>query len=328
MYTEREYKFISALFRLLKGEHKDYLELKDFIKTKFRPISNKEAFEMAYLYDKNWSEQGFSKDQEDVNKMSYEEYKNTMPWQVRAVMSITDDEDPDNYEFDGNNEVEHDGTTYRIFESYDDLEATAEDGSIVDDICSDSDPDPEYIYITDTDRRILAGEEADSRVDNMDDDEIISEMDLEDTLEEFESYNEKKEKLKELEQEFHDAETEEESERIQSQIEELESEIEDMGVSGTREEIIESAKEELRSTYYDQIYDELEDPVQYFVIDHGYYADLSELIENGPVQYDCDRFKEDYIRNADTESLVFAAGYSEWNEVQTEDHGYVYVVWY
>lgn len=331
--TEKEIKFLNFLYKKLGGKHLDTLEVAKFIEEKIK-LSKQKSYELAYLYDHNFDQSegedgmGNFANVTEPERETYEEYKERVPWQIKAVMTALGEDNPEDFELIDDEEVEHHGNTYRIYMSEQDIRDSAESNDLSELLCHQNDPDENYIYITDTDRRIVASEEADNRVDNMDDDDIIFEMDLEDTLEELESYNENKEKVKELEDELAGEEDEEEINRIQSEIDEIESEINNIGVTQTREEIIENAKEELRSTYYDQIYDELDDPVRYFIHDNGLYADASQLIENGPVMYDCDKYIEDYLDGADTEELTSLAGYSYYEEVRTEDHGYVYVLWY
>jgi hypothetical protein len=222
----------------------------------------------------------------------------------------------------------YNGDEYRIYNDESEIRDVAEGNDLGEMLCQESDPDPYYIYMTDTDRRMFAGEKSDYQVAEMDDDEVIDRANIEDEIEELNALVEKKEKLSELEDELGDAETDEEIERIQSEIDELESEIGDVeDVESKKEELIESAREDLKSEIYDEIYNELNDPIGYFIDNHGLYADAGELLANGPVQYDCDKYVEDYLDNSDIDSIVSLAGYSSWEEVKTEEHGYVFVVW-
>jgi hypothetical protein len=113
-----------------------------------------------------------------------------------------------------------------------------------------------YLYMTETDMRILAGEEADNRVDDMDDEDVLREVDGD-----------------------YDMET------------------------------IDDAREELKSTYYDEIYDELDrDAVGYFVNNFGYSE--SDLIKNRAFRVDYDKLgfdlEHDYIYiNHDGDTYVF-----------------------
>ena len=338
MLTPKEIKFLNLIYIKLRGEHKEYNELSKLLKDFFR-LKDDLAFELAYLYDKNFDKSEGEEGMGDFSKvteperMSYEEYKQKMPWQVKAVMSVVNDDDPDAFDFDGDSVVTYmgDGEEYTIFNDESEIADAAESNDLSGMLCNESDPDEYYIYMTDTDRRIYSSEESDYMVEEMDDDEVIDRMDLEDTIEELESYEEKKDKLMDLEQELHDAETDEEIERIQSEIDEIEEEISNIGTTPSREEIIEAAREELKSSIYDEIYNSLSDPIHYFINEKGIYADASELLENGPVQYDCDQYVTDYLDNADTEQLCTLAGYSYNEEVRVDipDVGekYVYVLW-
>lgn len=338
MLTEKEKKFLNFIYRRLKGKHIPFNDLQKILINNYG-IDDDLAFEFAYLYDKNFEKSEGEEGMGDFSKvteperMSYEEYKQKMPWQVMAVMKVVNDDDPDAFDFDGDSVVTYmgDGEEYTIFNDETQIADAAESNDLSGMLCNESDPDENYIYMTDTDREIYSSEESDYRVEEMDDDEVIDHMDLEDTIEELESYEEKKEKLKDLEQELHDAETDEEIERIQSEIDEIEEKISNIGTTQSREEIIETAREELKSSIYDEIYDSLSDPFNYFINEMGIYADASELLENGPVQYDCDQYISDFLRDADIDSLANLAGYGNYDEVSVDipDVGekYVYVLW-
>jgi antirestriction protein len=90
-----------------------------------------------------------------------------------------------------------------------------------------------YVYITDTDRRIIAGEMADSYVD--------------------------------------DIRNEDGGNRVIEEARMDVSEYEDAD-SNRQEEMLNEAVEIVRDEYYDQIFDELADPYNYFVDEQGMYS--------------------------------------------------------
>lgn len=193
-----------------------------------------------------------------------------------------------------------------------------------------------YITMSDTDRHLWAQEEADNRVDDMSDDDIIEEKDLEDeitTIDDEESENndrisELESEVEELEDELREFEEDEELERqeeitnelliLNSQI----SELEGIDYDGKKESIIESAREEIKEEYYDSVYSELEDPVDYFVHTHGFYT-LTELIKNGPIIIDEKKLIEDLISEDGRGSLL--AGYDGDENSQDYDNETYYI---
>lgn len=159
-----------------------------------------------------------------------------------------------------------------------------------------------YLEMYPTDMRIFAQEEADSRVDNMDDDDLIREADLEDEIGDIEGIVSKiedleseiedcEERIRDLRDEINEDATEGEAEDFENQISEIEiekdekesekSSLEDeKGNLSDRDDIIEKAKDELRDRYYEDILDELEkDAVGYFVDNLGY--EKENLENNG-----------------------------------------------
>jgi hypothetical protein len=97
-----------------------------------------------------------------------------------------------------------------------------------------------HLFITDTDRRIISTEEADSKIESMDDEDILKETDKE---EEF------------------DAAVDADDDKLQ-------------------EKILADAKEELQGKYSDEIEEQLKDPIQYFVKDSGMYTEDELLKQN------------------------------------------------
>ena len=75
----------------------------------------------------------------------------------------------------------------------------------------------------------------------------------------------------------------------------------------------------------DEIYNELEYPVEYFV-GNGFYNNIRQLIHRGPVNFDCNSAKEDYFQDSDTEIIVNAAGYDSYEVVVFNGREYI-IVW-
>ena len=345
MLTEKEIKFLNFLYKRLKGAHLDYTELKEYIKKNFK-LNDKDSFELAYLYDKNFDksegEDGMGNFQNvtEPERETYEEYQERVPWQVKVVMGITNDENPDNYEFDGYDIVEHEGDEYVIYESQGDLsDAASNNFDPCDHIDSYDDLSDAYFYVTDTDRRILADEEADHRVDNMDDRDIIRKADIQDkidALDELDNLKEqiesKTEEMEELVHQLDDVSEEEKNDleekitNFEVEIEELEGRVEEIESEGTREEIIDNAREELKSSIYDDIYDELgDDPIEYFR-ERGYDT-IDSMVDNNLLSFDCDEYSSYEFDNADVESLASMAGYGNSEEVRVEGKGWIIVAW-
>jgi hypothetical protein len=150
-----------------------------------------------------------------------------------------------------------------------------------------------YLYMTDTDKRLLAQEEADNRVDNMDDDDLLRESDLET---EADDYDRIKDDIDNLESEIDDLKseiddiysdededtTEADREKNETKASDLRDELDtkefeleklqdELASYDTRDELVEKAKDNLRDDYYNDIYDQLDkDAVSYFTDELGY----------------------------------------------------------
>jgi antirestriction protein len=189
-----------------------------------------------------------------------------------------------------------------------------------------------YLEMTPTDMRILAQEEADNRIDNMDDDDILSEADMEDEANE---YNETKDEIDVLEDEISDLKselddlfedededtTEGELEEKEQKATELRDELNDkendldrlqdkLASLDTYDEVVEKAREEQREIYYDDIYDSLQkDAVGYFVDELGY--NVEDLAKNSLFMVDYEKLARElgydvtYIEH-DGEVYVFS----------------------
>lgn len=113
----------------------------------------------------------------------------------------------------------------------------------------------DHIYVSDTDRRIIAGEESDFTVDDMDDDDVMDSREVSSSLKS--KYNK----------------SSDEDERMK---------------------LVDEAREELKSSIYDDVYKGLEDPIQYFVKDQGIYS-LEDLLDQSFIQIDTAKAAKDAI---------------------------------
>lgn len=153
-----------------------------------------------------------------------------------------------------------------------------------------------YIQITDTDRRIIANEDADSYIGEMTDEEILEYADLED------EYQNLQDEVDELESEWSDADEEwdqaddsgddeaadkatEKKEDIQSEIDKLNKEM---------EKFIDNARDQALSDYYDQVYNGLADPYEYFVEKQGIYS-AEDLMKASFIYIDTEEAAEDAV---------------------------------
>lgn len=157
-------------------------------------------------------------------------------------------------------------------------------------------PSDYEIYVTDTDKRIVAGEEADNRVDSMDNQELLEYADLTSDYEEVEEkisdFNSEittiegdiavlEDEISDIESQLDDSdddsidvitdlivEKKDEIESKQKMISDLEDSVQ--ASEKELEELIDSAKEESRSRIYDEIYTQLDKDPAEFTSELGY----------------------------------------------------------
>lgn len=155
------------------------------------------------------------------------------------------------------------------------------------------------IYITETDKRILASEEADSLAETMDFDDMLNIA--ENTKEKYDNEKEELEdKIKSLESEIEDltefqssSDDEDEYSKIAEQIEEkelekdeVESQLDDI------ESVFEDeAKDEVISIFYDKIVDQLEYNLSSWLEEHGYSEE--NITELGFIRIDYDKIGQE-----------------------------------
>lgn len=112
-----------------------------------------------------------------------------------------------------------------------------------------------HLYMTETDKRVFATEEADNYVDEvLDEAEVVRKADME------EKYEDALEK----------------------------------GATRLEEQIVEEAKDEVSSQYKDDIYERLEDPVEYFVEDEMMFS-MDELMNQSFIQIDIPEAAKDAV---------------------------------
>jgi hypothetical protein len=119
----------------------------------------------------------------------------------------------------------------------------------------------QHISIAEYDRRQIAEEEASNYVD-----EVLSQEDVIDEAG--------------MQDEWDDVSNDED--------------MSDEDKDSKHDEILESAKEAVREKKENEIYEELEDPIQYFVTDHGMYS-LADLLKSSFIQIDAEAAAEDAI---------------------------------
>jgi hypothetical protein len=146
-------------------------------------------------------------------------------------------------------------------------------------------PTESDVYVTDTDKRILAGEEADALVDYMSFDDLIEKADR--TREDYEkekseledSISEIRDDIESLTELQNSTDDDDSFDDISEQIEEKELELETLenSLDDIESRYEDDAKEEVRSDLYDEIYDKLENDLGSFLDEYGYSDDLQSV---------------------------------------------------
>ena len=184
-----------------------------------------------------------------------------------------------------------------------------------------------YLEMYDSDKEMFADEEAESRLDGMDEDDLVREANLEDEYEEvkerLERIDELNDEIKEIESKMEElreqeTETEEEAEEVSQELGELDSELEERKTEldnienedNDLESIIDRAREDARENIAQEILDELNrDAVGYFTDNLGY--DVSDLANHSLFTVDYDAIADDesyshtYIDGDDGNVYVF-----------------------
>ena len=143
------------------------------------------------------------------------------------------------------------------------------------------------VYITDTDKRILAGEEADAVVDGMDFDELLNiaegvkseyESEISDLENKISDITTEIDELTSLQDDIENAD-DEEYEIISDQIEQKEVELDDIQneLDNIDSSFEDRAREQARDTFYDEIYDKLENDLSSWLEEYGYTENLQDI---------------------------------------------------
>jgi hypothetical protein len=146
-------------------------------------------------------------------------------------------------------------------------------------------PSDNDVYITDTDKRIIAGEESDSLVNDMSFEDLMNiapdtQSEYDDEKSELEDkIVEIQEEIKDLTSLLNDAEDDDEYERISDEIESKEIDLEDAENSyvDIDSRFEDKAREEARDSIYDEIYDKLENDLSSWLEEYGYTSELQNL---------------------------------------------------
>lgn len=154
-------------------------------------------------------------------------------------------------------------------------------------------PTASDVYVTDTDKRILASEESDNQISSMDFDDLIERAD--DTRFEYEKEkNQLEEKINEVQDDIdalnelqNSTDEQDDFDDISDRIEEKELELEDLqesldNIDGRYED---SAKTEVQQILYDEVYSRLENDLSSFLEEFGYEDEL-ESVNFLSVDYD------------------------------------------
>jgi hypothetical protein len=146
-------------------------------------------------------------------------------------------------------------------------------------------PSDRDVYVTDTDKRILAGEEADAVVDNMSFDDLLDKA--QDVKSEYEDEkSELEDKISTIQSEIDDlselqkdSENDDEYEKMSELIEEKEIELDDTQseLDDIDSRYEDKAREEAQELFYDEIYDKLQNDLSSWLDEYGYTDNLQDL---------------------------------------------------
>jgi len=175
-----------------------------------------------------------------------------------------------------------------VFKNYDDAERYA-----IARVRQDLEVEPEiftpswlenYIYISKTDIRIMAGEEADYYIGDMSDNEVLKEIgndnDYEKIKDKIELATDNRDGLNEDDEDY-----KKEYLKADREVKDLEQDLEDL-VSESRDTLI--------SDRYDELVKAYEDPIQYFVEEQGTYS-VSDLMSQSFINIDIEEASKDAV---------------------------------
>ena len=183
------------------------------------------------------------------------------------------------------------------------------------------------VYITETDKRIVAGEEADYVVGDMDFEEVLkfakrTNAEYEDEKSELEDkIVELQEEIRDLTVLQNDTENDQEYETISDEIEAKEIELEEAEDSyrdiDSRYE--DNARQEAITVFYDEIYDRLDNDLSSWLEDNGYTDDLTD-VNFISIDYEKigDEISSDYLVVEYDGELYFFTNYSNGGRISAD----------
>lgn len=339
----------------------EWLDLSDY-------SSGEEIMEAIHKLLKQWSKKAKVKreeyaihDAENIPKGLYSEYMGESTFDtIYEYMKVAEDTNiplPVLAEWVSDNGADVENAADAFQGEYDDMEDYAyqlvEEGAM---------SVGNNIFISDTDRRIISGEEADRRYDDIDDeDELINDADLADELTELEEKRDKKEELEErietavseltdLEEEYEELQAERDDKKNKKNVASIQKKVDAKGdeVEEKKNELVnlknefndydsfdfdtkktelsDKAKEKLKETYSDEVYESLKDPIEYFVEEQGIYT-KEELVKQSFIQVDYEalgkELSHDYSSvEHDGKCYVFSNNYAKGGSVKPKkDYG-------
>jgi hypothetical protein len=146
----------------------------------------------------------------------------------------------------------------------------------------------DYLTMTETDRRLFAGDMSDNYVSDLSDEDTIEYADLEYEWEKLE------EEISELEDQRDGIDT-----SIDDKISDLEKE---------KDNLIDRAREEVREEDYERWYECLEDPYRCLVREHGFYMGVSDLIDSGNATFNREEWARDMANDSYYSEIAFYDG--------------------
>jgi len=180
-----------------------------------------------------------------------------------------------------------------------------------------------FVYITETDKRIIAGEEADYYVEDMSDEDLLEEADL---LSDWEALEENINALTDEFDELDSATDEISPEELVKNRERRNEILEERDqLEKEREELVEQAKETVQYEKYEDIKEALEDPIEYFVNEQGTYR-IEDLFEASFISIDFEEASQDAVDTDGVDHFLdrYDSKVEEITDPETGDTFYAY----
>lgn len=254
------------------------------------------------LYGESMGEEDFQKVIDYWEAVSNSDYPKEV---VEEFMALTNDDD-----FSG--AISNMDSAYQG--KYSDAADFAE--QLINDIGMPSNPE-QYLYVTDTDKRIVAGEQADNDLEDMSDDDILDRADMK---EEYEEREQKESDIESLEEEIYGLDKEDDADEIEEKQSELDNLNDELSKMDTLDEILAKAKEKVHDEIYEEWHDGLDDPLQFLVKELGIYSE-EDLMKANFVGFDYEAFAKDieqdyHIIEDGGEVYVFSQNYKKGGNVK------------